>query len=47
MKARAPEARRGEKIPWWTKLPEPLVTKEKLGPYYALLDQIEHEVQKH
>jgi len=40
------KVRRGEKIPWWTKLPAPLVTKEKLGPYYALLDQIEHEVEK-
>jgi ribose transport system substrate-binding protein len=29
---------RGEKIPWWTKLPAPFITKEKVGPYYELLE---------
>jgi ribose transport system substrate-binding protein len=39
------KARRGEKVPWWTKLPAPFVTKDKVGPYYALLDQIEHDLR--
>lgn len=30
--------RKGEKIPWWTKLPAPFITRDKLGPYYELLD---------
>ncbi len=34
-------ARRKEKIDWWTKLPAPIITKDKLGPYYTLLDQVE------
>ncbi len=32
---------KGEKIEWWTKLPAPLVTKDKVDPYYALLSRVE------
>ncbi len=32
---------KGEKFPWWTKLEAPIVTKDKLGPYYELLDKVE------
>jgi len=38
------KARRGEKVPWWTKLPAPFVTKDKVAPYYELLDKIEHDL---
>ncbi len=31
----------GEKIVWWTKQEAPFVTKDKLGPYYLLLDKVE------
>lgn len=37
---------RGEKIPWWTKLPTPVVTKEGLAPYEALLDRIDAELRR-
>ena len=33
-------------IPWWTKLPAPLVTKDKLAPYYALINKVEATVNK-
>jgi ribose transport system substrate-binding protein len=29
---------KGEKIPWWTKLPAPIITRDKLEPFYRLLD---------
>jgi ribose transport system substrate-binding protein len=32
---------RGEKIPWWTKLPAPLIKKDNLAPYMELLDKVE------
>lgn len=32
---------KGETIPWWTKLPAPFLTKDKLAPYYTLLDKVE------
>jgi ribose transport system substrate-binding protein len=35
---------RGEKIPWWTKLPAPLITKDKLDPYYELLKKVENAI---
>jgi len=37
---------RGEKIPWWTKLPAPFITKDKLAPYNELLDKVEAALQK-
>jgi ribose transport system substrate-binding protein len=37
---------RGEKIDSWTKLPAPLVTKENLARYYALLDKVEAGLKK-
>jgi ribose transport system substrate-binding protein len=39
------KAARGEKIPWWTKLPAPLITKDKLDAYYELLKKVENLVQ--
>lgn len=40
------KARKGQKIPWWTKLPAPVITKDKLAPYYALLDKVEAGLKK-
>jgi ribose transport system substrate-binding protein len=37
---------RGQKIPWWTKLPAPIVTKDKLGPYLAILDKVDAAAKK-
>jgi ribose transport system substrate-binding protein len=37
---------RGEKIPWWTKLPGPFITKDKLDPYYAVLDKVEAAIKR-
>ena len=38
---------RGEKIPWWTKLPAPFITKDKVGPFYELLEtKVEPAVKK-
>lgn len=37
---------KGEKIPWWTKLPAPLITKDELAPYYTLLDKVEAGLKK-
>ena len=31
---------KGQPISWWTKLPAPLVTKDKIDPYYQLLDKV-------
>jgi len=40
------KAVKGGKIPWWTKLPAPLITKDKLAPYYTLLDKVEAGLKK-
>ena len=40
------KAARGEKIPWWTKLPAPFITKEHVGPYEELLDKVEAALVK-
>lgn len=37
---------KGEKVPWWTKLPAPIITKDKLAPYYALQDKVEASIKK-
>lgn len=37
---------KGGKIPWWTTLPAPLVGKDGLGPYRAILDQVEAAIRK-
>jgi ribose transport system substrate-binding protein len=37
---------RGEKIPWWTKLPAPFITKDNLAPYYTLLDKVEAAIHR-
>jgi ribose transport system substrate-binding protein len=37
---------RGEKIPWWTKLPAPFITKDNLAPYYTLIDKVEAAIQR-
>lgn len=37
---------KGKKIPWWTKLPAPIITKDKLAPYYTLLDRVEAGLKK-
>ena len=37
---------RGEKIPEWTKLPAPFITKDELAPYYALLEKVEASLRR-
>jgi ribose transport system substrate-binding protein len=37
---------RGEKIPWWTKLSAPLITKDNLGPYLDILDKVEAAIKR-
>jgi ribose transport system substrate-binding protein len=37
---------RGEKVPWWTKLPAPLITSSNLAPYYAMLDKVEAVIKR-
>ena len=37
---------RGEKIPWWTKLSAPIITKDNLAPYSALLDKVEAAIKR-
>lgn len=37
---------RGEKIPWWTRLPAPFITKDKLAPYSEILDKVEAAIKK-
>jgi ribose transport system substrate-binding protein len=37
---------RGQKIPWWTKLPAPFITKDNVGPYLALLDKVEAAIKR-
>jgi ribose transport system substrate-binding protein len=34
-------ASKGEKLPWWTKMPAPLITKENVDQYYRLMDKID------
>ena len=36
----------GGKIPWWTKLPAPFITRDDLQPYYRLLDKVEATLKK-
>jgi ribose transport system substrate-binding protein len=40
------KAARGEKVPWWTKLPAPFITKDNLDPFSALLDKVEAALKK-
>jgi ribose transport system substrate-binding protein len=40
------KAAAGEKLPWWTKLPAPFITKDKLEPFYALLDKVEKAITR-
>jgi ribose transport system substrate-binding protein len=35
-----------EKVQWWTKLQAPFLTKDKLGPYYELLDKVEKAIHR-
>ena len=37
---------RAEKIPWWTKLPAPFITKDNLGPFLAVLDKVEAAIKR-
>jgi ribose transport system substrate-binding protein len=37
---------RGEKIPWWTRLPAPLITSNNLAPYYLILDKVEAAIHR-
>ena len=39
-------AARGERLPWWTKLPAPLITQDKLAPYYELVDKVEAAIKR-
>ena len=40
------KAHRGEKIPWWTKLSAPFITKDNLKPYEELLDKVEAAIKR-
>jgi len=40
------KAAHGERIPWWTKLPAPLITSNDLAPYYAILDKVEAALKR-
>ena len=40
------KAVRGEEIPWWTKLPAPLITQDKLAHYDKLLDKVEAAISE-
>ncbi len=37
---------KGEKIPWWTKLPAPFIKKDKVDSYYILLDKVEAALKR-
>jgi ribose transport system substrate-binding protein len=37
---------KGEKVPWRTRLDAPFITKDKLGPYYELLDKVEKAIKR-
>ena len=39
------KAAKGQKIPWWTKLPAPLITRDGLDPYYAIVDRVERAIK--
>lgn len=36
----------GGKIPYWTKLPAPILTRDKLGPYYERLDRFDRALKR-
>jgi ribose transport system substrate-binding protein len=36
----------GEKVPYWTYLPAPIITKADLDKYYAMLDRVEAKMKK-
>ncbi len=40
------KAIRGESIPWWTKLDAPFITRDKLDPFYALLDKVDAAIKR-
>jgi ABC-type sugar transport system substrate-binding protein len=40
------KALKGEKIPWWTKLPAPFIKKDKVDSFYALLDKVEAALKR-
>jgi ribose transport system substrate-binding protein len=40
------QASRGKKVPWWTKLPAPFITKDKVAPYEELLDKVEATLKR-
>jgi ribose transport system substrate-binding protein len=31
----------GETVPYWTEMPAPVITADKLDPYYKMLDEVE------
>lgn len=37
---------RGEKIPWWTKLPAPMIKKDNVPTYTQLLDKVEASIKR-
>jgi ribose transport system substrate-binding protein len=40
------KAARGEKIPWWTQLQAPFITKDKTKPFEEILDKVEAAIKK-
>lgn len=38
-------ALRGEKLPWWTRLPAPIITRANLAPYDELLAKVEQSLK--
>ena len=39
-------AARGEKIPWWTQLPAPIIKKDNVATYAQLLDKVEAALKR-
>jgi ribose transport system substrate-binding protein len=39
-------AARGEKIPWWTQLPAPIIKKDNIATYAQLLDKVEAALKR-
>jgi ribose transport system substrate-binding protein len=39
------KAARGEKIPWWTKLEAPFITKDKTAPFEEILSKVEAAIK--
>ena len=37
---------RGEKIPWWTQLPAPFITRDKTAPFEEMLNKVEAAIGK-